>query len=167
MIRITGVDGRLISRGIGATLVFSIHGALYNQSARDPDLARAVARGVRRAGPELIFVGLAASEPMRRAAEAEGLRFAGEAFADRAYEKNGSLRSRRLSGAVITEPETAAAQAVRIARDGVVVAAGGVEVPLEAETLCLHGDTPGALAIAQTVRRALEAAGVTVSPLRR
>jgi UPF0271 protein len=143
------------------------HGALYNQSARDPDLARAVARAVRRAGPELTFVGLATSEPLRRAAEAEGLRFAGEAFADRAYEENGSLRSRRLSGAVIADPEAAAAQAVRIARDGVVVAAGGVEVALEADTLCLHGDTPGALAIARAVRSALEAAGVAVSPLRR
>jgi UPF0271 protein len=143
------------------------HGALYNQSARDPDLARAVARAVRRAGPELTLVGLATSEPLRRAAESEGLRFAGEAFADRVYLADGSLRSRRLSGAVITDPEAAAAQAVRIARDGVVVAAGGVEVDLDAETLCLHGDTPGAFAIARAVRRALEVAGVAVSPLRR
>jgi UPF0271 protein len=143
------------------------HGALYNQSARDPELARAVARAVRRAGPELALVGLATSEPLRRAAESEGLRFAGEAFADRVYEANGSLRSRRLSGAVITDPEVAAAQAVRIARDGIVVAANGVEVALDAETLCLHGDTPGAFAIARAVRHALEGAGVAVSPLRR
>jgi UPF0271 protein len=143
------------------------HGTLYNQSARDPDLARAVARGARRAGPELIIVGLATSEAMRRAVEAEGLRFAGEAFADRAYEANGSLTSRRLAGAVISDPEAAAAQAVRIARDGVVVAAGGVEVALAAETLCLHGDTPGALGIALAVRHALEAAGVAVSALHR
>jgi UPF0271 protein len=157
-----------IARSHGTRLVHvKPHGALYNQAARDPELARAVARGVRRAGPELIFVGLATSEPMRRAAEAEGLRFAGEAFADRAYEANGSLRSRRLAGAVISDPEAAAAQAVRIARDGVVVAAGGVEVALVADTLCLHGDTPGALGIALAVRHALEAAGVAVSPLRR
>jgi UPF0271 protein len=143
------------------------HGALYNQAALDPELARAVARGVRRAGPELTLVGLATSEPLRRAAEAEGLRFAGEAFADRAYEANGSLRSRRLAGAVISDPEAAAAQAVRIARDGVVVTASGIEVALDAETLCLHGDTPGALGIALAVRHALEAAGVVVSALHR
>jgi len=143
------------------------HGALYNQAARDPALAGAVARGVRRAGTGLTLVGLATSLPLRRAAEDEGLRFAAEAFADRAYERDGSLRSRRLPDAILEDPKAAAEQAVRIARDGIVVASDGSEVALVADTLCLHGDTPGAVAIARAVRSALEAAGITLAPLRR
>ncbi len=143
------------------------HGALYNQSVADERLAAAVARGVARSGRELILVGLASSGIMRRAAEAEGLRFAAEAFADRVYEKDGTLRSRALPGAVMTDPETVAAQAVRIARHGVVTAADGTEVRLRADTLCLHGDTPNAVALARAVREALEAAGVVVRALDR
>ncbi len=143
------------------------HGALYNQAAGDERLARAIARGVVRVSRSLIFVGPATSEPMRRAAEAKGLRYAAEAFADRAYKKDGTLQSRSVSGAVITDPEIAAAQAVRIARDGVVAAADGTEIPLRAETLCLHGDNPRVLEVARTVRAALEAAGVTVQALDR
>jgi UPF0271 protein len=157
-----------IARSHGTALTHvKPHGALYNQAARDPVLARAVARGTRRAGTELILVGLATSSVMRTAAEDEGLRFAAEAFADRVYESDGSLRSRRLSGSVIPDPATAAQQAVRIARDGVVVASDGAEVPLEAQTLCLHGDTPGAFAIALAVRGALETAGIALAPFRR
>jgi UPF0271 protein len=143
------------------------HGALYNQAVGDERLAAAVARGVARAGRELILVGLASSGIMRRAAEAEGLRFAAEAFADRAYEKDGTLRSRRLRGAVMTDAQTVAAQAVRIAREGVVRAADGTEVRLQADTLCLHGDTENAVALARAVRGALEAAGVAVRALDR
>jgi UPF0271 protein len=143
------------------------HGALYNQAVGDERLAAAVARGVARVGRELILVGLASSGIMRRAAEAAGLRFAAEAFADRAYEKDGTLRSRGVSGAVMTDPQTVAAQAVRIARDGVVTAADGSEVRLQADTLCLHGDTPNAVALARAVRGALEAAGVVVRALDR
>jgi UPF0271 protein len=143
------------------------HGALYNQAVGDERLAAAIARGVARAGRDLILVGLASSLIMRRAAEAEGLRFAAEAFADRVYEKDGTLRSRGLPGAVMTDPQTVAAQAVRIARDGVVTAADGTEVRLRADTLCLHGDTPNAVALARAVRGALEAAGVAVRALDR
>jgi UPF0271 protein len=143
------------------------HGALYNQAVGDERLAAAIARGVARAGRDLILVGLASSLIMRRAAEAEGLRFAAEAFADRVYEKDGTLRSRGLPGAVMTDPQTVAAQAVRIARDGVLTAADGTEVRLRADTLCLHGDTPNAVALARAVRGALEAAGVAVRALDR
>jgi UPF0271 protein len=142
------------------------HGALYNQAAADPRLAGAVARGVARAGRDLILVGLASSAPMREAAAAAGLRFAGEAFADRAYEPDGALASRALAGAVITDPAVAAAQAVRIARERSVLARDGSDVAVEAETLCLHGDNPSAVANARAVRQALEAAGVAVCPLR-
>jgi len=112
-------------------------------------------------------VGHAGSAPMRRAAGAEGLRFAAEAFADRAYEPDGSLRPRAKAGAVIADPDEAAAQAVGIARDGTVRAQDGTEVGVRAETLCLHGDHPHALAIARAVRRALEGAGLEVRALER
>jgi len=141
------------------------HGALYNQAAADERLARAVARGVARAGRDLVLVGLATTPAMGRAAQAEGLRFAAEAFADRLYEKDGTLVARGRPGAVIDDPEQAAAQAVRIAVKGHVLAADGSEVPLRAETLCLHGDTPRAPENARAVRQALEAAGVAVLPL--
>ena len=138
------------------------HGALYNQAAEEEALARAVARAVARAGRELVLVGLATTDVMRRAAEAEGLRFAAEGFADRRYERDGTLQSRKIPGSVITDPAAAAAQAVRIARDGVVVAAGGTEVCLRADTLCLHGDNPRAVENARAVRQALERADVEI-----
>ncbi len=143
------------------------HGALYNQAVADEALARAIARGIARAGSGLRFVGLATSVTMRRAAEAAQLSFVAEAFADRAYRPDGTLAPRGTPGAVIVEPERAAAQAVGIARDGSVVATDGSRVALRADTLCLHGDTPGAVAIARAVRRGLEAAGVAVVPLGR
>jgi UPF0271 protein len=141
------------------------HGALYNQASVDGALAAAIARGVARAGSELVLVGLAGSAAMRRAALEAGLRFAAEAFADRRYLQDGTLQPRRVPGSVITQPEAAAAQALRIARDGVVVAVDGSEVPLQAETLCIHGDTPGAVESARAVRRALEQAGIRIAAL--
>jgi UPF0271 protein len=155
------------ARSHGARLVHvKPHGALYNQAASDPALARAIARGVARFDRGLALVGLAGSAAMREAAKAEGLRFAAEAFADRAYEGDGRLASRRLPGALIDDPGRAALQALRIARDGVVVARDGSELALAADTLCLHGDTPGAAASARAVREALERAGVRVRALR-
>src|SRR5262245_53840608 len=143
------------------------HGALYNQAAEDIALSRAIARGVGRVSRELILVGLASSPAMRQSAEEEGLRFAAEAFADRAYTGEGRLVSRKLPGAVVTDPNAAAEQAVRIARDGLVVTEAGDQVPLQADTICLHGDNPSAVDIAWAVRQALETAGVSVLALRR
>jgi 5-oxoprolinase (ATP-hydrolysing) subunit A len=141
------------------------HGALYNQAADDEGLARAIARGVARAGRELILVGLASSTAMRRAADAEGLRFAAEAFADRRYDARGRLVSRKVQGAVITDPEEAAVQAVKIATTGRASSVEGDEVEVRADTLCLHGDNPAAVANAVAVRQALTAAGVALRPL--
>ena len=143
------------------------HGAIYNQAVEDAALARALARGIARVGRELVFVGLATSHTMRRAAEEAGLRFAAEAFADRGYAKDGTLLPRRLPGSVFHEPERAARQAVSIARDRCVIAADGTRVALEADTLCLHGDNPSAVGNARAVREALAAAGVAVAPLAR
>ena len=141
------------------------HGALYNQAAEDLELARAIARGIARVSKELRYVGLATSKAMRRAAEEEGLVFAAEAFADRSYNPDGSLQSRKIDGALILDPHKAAAQALMIARERKVVAVDGKPIPLEADTLCLHGDNPSAEENAWAVHKALDESGVEVRPL--
>ena len=143
------------------------HGALYNQAADDAELAQALARGVARVSRELVLVGLAGSLPMRRAAEACGLRFAAEAFVDRAYDSAGRLVPRSRPGAVTFDPAAAAAVAVRLARDRVVVSVDGTELTVEADTLCLHGDNPQAPGVARAVRESLAGAGVSVQALAR
>jgi UPF0271 protein len=140
------------------------HGALYNQAARDAGIARSIADAVRRWRQDVVLVGLAGSV-MLEEFRAAGFRVAAEAFADRRYEKDGSLRARRFRDALLAEPEQAAAQAVRIAEGRGVLTREGTEVAVEAETICIHGDTPGAERIAQAVRRALEGAGVCVRAL--
>jgi len=143
------------------------HGALYNQAVDDPELARAIARGVARVDRGLLLVGLAGSSAMRQAAVAAGLRFAAEAFIDRAYDARGRLVSRSQSGAVTADPAVAATAALRIARDGVVLATDGRELSIAADTLCLHGDNPRAVDVARAVRETLEAAGVSIQALTR
>lgn len=138
------------------------HGALYNQAAADPALAAAVARAVSRFSRELALFGLASSEPMASAAADAKLRFIPEAFADRRYLADGSLQPRTEPGSLITDADAAAAQAVGVTQ-GAVTAVDGSRLELRAESICCHGDTPGAVEIAAAVRRALEAAGVVVS----
>lgn len=140
------------------------HGALYNRAARDRTAAEAIARAVRRFSPALVLVGLAGSELLAAGRDA-GLVVAAEAFADRAYEADGSLRPRRLEGAVLDDPAAAAAQAVAIARDRAVRAHDGTPLAVVADTLCVHGDLPGAARRAAAVRTALETAGISVRPL--
>jgi 5-oxoprolinase (ATP-hydrolysing) subunit A len=139
------------------------HGALYNQAATDPALAAAIARAVGRFSRDLLLFGLASSEPMTSAAADAGLRFVPEAFADRAYRADGTLQPRGEPGALIIDPAVAAARAVEIATTGSAAAVDGSRVTIRAQSLCCHGDTPGAVEIAAAVRRALEAAGVSVS----
>lgn len=143
------------------------HGALYNEAASDVTLARAVAEGVARRAAEFragrpVLVGLAGSRALQIYASA-GFRVIAEAFADRRYEADGQLRSRALPGALLTDPEEAAAQALSIARDGIVTAYGGAPVRLEAETICIHGDTPGAVSVAVSVVSRLRAAGIAIA----
>ena len=135
------------------------HGALYNQAARDSVLAGAIARGVARWNTEVVMVGLAGSVMLGVFREA-GFAVAAEAFADRRYEADGSLRSRKFADALIRDPQEAGRQAVRIVERSTVIACDGVEVSVAAQTLCIHGDTPGAAEIAATVARALRDAGV-------
>lgn len=140
------------------------HGALYNQAARDPVLAEAIAMGVARWDPELILVGLAGSATLDVYRKA-GFEVAAEAFADRRYEADGSLRSRQYDDSLIRDPEEAARQALRIAEGGEVVACGGAEVAINAQTVCIHGDTPGATEIVAAVARGLRRAGFQIRPL--
>lgn len=137
------------------------HGALYNRAARDAGIAETICRAVRRCSAELVLVGLAGSL-LLEAGRASGLAVAAEAFADRGYEADGSLRSRRLPGALLPDAATAAAQSVAIVRDGAVRAFDGTMVAVRADTLCIHGDTPGAATFAAAVRAALEGAGVDI-----
>ena len=138
------------------------HGALYNRSARDPEIAAVVARSVAELDPGLVLVGSAGSGSLAAGREA-GLAVLAEGFADRRYEPDGSLRSRTLAGALLG-PDEAAAQAISIVRDGRVAASDGSVVAVRADTLCIHGDSPGAAAIARAVRSALEGAGIAVAP---
>jgi UPF0271 protein len=142
------------------------HGALYNQAARDRAVAGAIADGVARWSRDVALVGLAGSLMLDVFREA-GFRVAAEAFADRRYEADGSLRSRKFEDALIRDPAKAGQQALRIAERGTVVACGGAEVAANAQTICIHGDTPGAPAIAAAVAETLRQAGVELSALSR
>lgn len=137
------------------------HGALYNRAAVDASVATQIARAVAAFNPALSVVGPPDSALMAAGAAA-GLPCLAEAFADRAYQPDGKLRSRRLPGALLDDPARAAAQAVAIARDHGVTTATGEVLSIVAATLCVHGDTPGAPAIAAAVRDALAAAGIEV-----
>jgi 5-oxoprolinase (ATP-hydrolysing) subunit A len=145
--------------GVGLRHV-KAHGALYNRASRDPDAAAAVARAVAAFGRELVLFGLAGSALVSAAVDA-GLIVAEEAFADRAYEADGSLRSRDLDGAVLDDPKAAAAQALAIV-GGSVTAWDGTPLAIRADTICVHGDLPGAAARARAVRDALAGAGVEI-----
>jgi UPF0271 protein len=141
------------------------HGALYNRAAEDASIAVTIANAVRRCSPDLVLVGLAGSALLDAGRDA-GLAVAADGFPDRAYEPDGSLRSRRLPGAMISDSAAVAERAVAMARDGVVIAVDGSTIKVEVDTLCLHGDTPGAVEHAAAVRAALEAAGIGITPLR-
>ncbi|HEX6804770.1 MAG TPA: 5-oxoprolinase subunit PxpA [Terriglobales bacterium] len=142
------------------------HGALYHACNCESDVTRAIGRAVLATDHRLIVVGQAGS-PCLAIYRHMGLRAAAEAFADRAYEPDGSLRNRSLAGALLDSPDVAAAQAVALATRKVVATTSGSEISISAETLCLHSDTPGSAVIAQTVRASLQAAGVAIRPLRR
>jgi UPF0271 protein len=140
------------------------HGALYNMAARDRKLADAIAHAVKALDPSLIMFGLPKS-PMIDAGLAAGLRVATEGFADRAYEPDGSLTPRSRPGAVIDDPAVVVDRAVRMVRDGMVLTADGNEIPLKVDTICVHGDTPGASELTKRIRAGLEAAGIHVRAL--
>ena len=140
------------------------HGALYNEAWRDKAIARAIVVGVTKVfvAPTDVALFAPPKSALAEAALHAGLRVVREGFADRAYEKDGTLRSRKLAGALHTEPRVAAKQALSFVCEGGVRAHDGSFLRLAVDTLCLHGDTPGAPAIAAAVREALTGAGITV-----
>ena len=137
------------------------HGALYNMAARDSVLAGAIARAVAAVDQSLILYGLPNSE-LLKAARAAGLKAASEGFADRAYEPDGALMMRRKPGALLSDPDVVVARALRLVREHAVAASDGTPLTLHIDTLCVHGDTPGADRLAARLRQGLEAAGVSV-----
>jgi 5-oxoprolinase (ATP-hydrolysing) subunit A len=172
-----------IAATCGAKLVHvKPHGALYNQAVKNRELAAAIAEGVKKSvaaenvaaalrrcrclSEDVVLVGLAGS-PMLDVFRKAGFAVAAEAFADRRYEPDGTLRSRKFEDALIRNPEEAGRQALSIVDRGVVIASDGNEVSVDAQTICIHGDTPGAPQIAAAVARSLREAGVRVCGLSR
>jgi len=136
------------------------HGALYNQAVHDRVLATAIAEGVARWKKDVILVGLAGS-PMLEVFQECGFRVAAEAFADRRYESDGTLRSRKHTDALIRDPEEASRQALDIAERGTVTAYDGSSIPVKAQTICVHSDTPDAVKIAAAIQQKLSQTGIT------
>lgn len=139
------------------------HGALYNLSVEDASVARAIARGVRAIDPDLRLLVLAAS-PAIAATEAEGIRPVAEIFADRAYLPDGRLMPRDRPEAVLHDPARITTRVLEMLERGAILTGDGSRLPARMDSICLHGDTPGAVEIARTLRQALVAAGVTVAP---
>jgi len=140
------------------------HGALFNMAARDAALAEAVARATATIDKSMMLFGLPGSE-LNAAGRRAGLRTACEAFADRAYQPDGALVSRRQPGAVIHDPEAVVQRALRMVRDQAVEAIDGSTVPLIVDTICVHGDTPGAAELAARIRTAFEDARIEVKAI--
>jgi 5-oxoprolinase (ATP-hydrolysing) subunit A len=159
--QVAALAGMAASQGLTLQHV-KAHGALYNMACRDRALADAIARATAAFDRSLILFGLPDSE-LLRAGEAAGLRVAAEVFADRAYERDGSLVARSRPGSVIHDPQAVVDRAVRMVQHKEVVSADGATIALRADTICLHGDTPGAAGLARAVRQGLEAAGIQVA----
>lgn len=142
------------------------HGALYNMAAKDYELSRAICEGIREFDPQLIVLALSGGE-LARAARDMGLRTALEVFADRAYEEDGSLVNRRKAGAMITDEDLAVARVVRMVKEKKVTAITGKDIPIQADSVCVHGDGAKALVFVEKIRRALTEEGVEICALDR
>ncbi|WP_316230760.1 5-oxoprolinase subunit PxpA [Bradyrhizobium sp. SZCCHNR1051] len=142
------------------------HGALSNVACEDEMTANAIAKAIKAVDPSLIFVVLANSK-LVTAGEKANLRMAHEVFADRAYGDDGLLVSRSKPGAVLHEPKVIADRVVRMVLDGAVISVTGKVMKMRTDTVCIHGDTAGAVEIAREVRKALDAAAITVAPFKR
>lgn len=140
------------------------HGALNNMAAESRDLAQAIGRAIKTVDPNLIYVALAGSE-MQKAGEELGLRIACEGFADRTYEDDGNLTSRKIPGSVIRDPAVASEHVVKMVTQQAVTTRSGKTIPRRIDSICVHGDEPTAVEVARAVRRGLESAGIEVVPL--
>ena len=143
------------------------HGALYLTAVENEDVARAIAEAIVSVDSGLMFVALAGAKGklMTRIGQDVGLKVVYEAFPDRAYTPEGTLVSRRLPGAVIKDPQAVSERALRMAKEGNVVAVDGSSIPLKVQTLCVHGDTPTAVDLVKNIRETLEAEGVSLAPM--
>ena len=161
--QVAALEGFVRSRGARLTHV-KPHGALYHNGGEFPDVARAIAEGVRRVGTHLVLVGAAGSMLIGAGREA-GLTVAEEAFADRRYRPDGTLVPRGEPRALVTDPDEAAEQAVRLAQNREAIANDGSLIEVRADTICLHGDTPGAGEIARKIHERFRLAGIRIAPL--
>lgn len=160
--QIGALDG--LARAAGTRVAYvKPHGALYNTIARGGAQAEAVIAAIRACDASLPLMALAGA-PLIAQARAAGLTVVSEAFADRGYRADGQLISRRDPGAVLHDPEVIARRMLLLARDGLIEAQDGTLVPIAAQSICVHGDSPGAVAMATAVRLALHDAGVTIAP---
>jgi 5-oxoprolinase (ATP-hydrolysing) subunit A len=156
-----------VAAGCGASLTHvKPHGALYNQAVGNRAMAKAIADGVARWRRDVVLVGLAGSLMLDVFREA-GFEAAAEAFADRRYEADGTLRSRKFDDALIRDPAEAGRQALRIAERGTAIACDGTAIAVDAQTICIHGDTRGAPELARVVAHTLREAGIELQPLLR
>jgi 5-oxoprolinase (ATP-hydrolysing) subunit A len=160
--QIAALDGIARTEG-GSVRYVKPHGALYHRAGRDPAQAGALVEAIRAYDPALPLLTQSRSLASEVAARA-GLTVVGEAFADRGYNPDGTLVPRGQPGAVRTDPAEVTEQAVAMVTSGKVRASGGQEVPVAARSICIHGDTAGAVALARSVRRGLEQAGVNIAP---
>jgi 5-oxoprolinase (ATP-hydrolysing) subunit A len=144
------------------------HGSLYNMAVANPKIWEAIAEAAGKVDRDIILVVLASSkrESLLEMGKRHGIRFAFEAFPDRAYNKDGSLVSRREKGAVIHDHEVVAKRALKMAVEGKVIAMDGTEIELKADTLCVHGDNPAAVQMVKKIREELKNAGVIVIPMK-
>jgi UPF0271 protein len=141
------------------------HGALYNMAAADYGLAKAIAKAVYEIDKDIILMGLSGSE-LIKAAEDTGLRAASEVFADRAYNSDGSLVSRKIEGSVIHSVEECVNRILKMVNEGRVKAITGEEISIKADTICVHGDTPEALEFVKAIRKGLELNNTSVCNLK-
>ena len=162
--QVSALAGMASAQGVRLQHV-KAHGALYNMACRDRVLADAIAKAVAGFDRSLILFGLPDSE-LLRAGKAAGLTTAAEVFADRAYDADGSLTSRTKPGSVIHDRQAVVERAIRMVKERQVVATDGSTIALEADTICLHGDTQGAATLARAVRQGLQSAGIHVESLR-
>ena len=161
--QVGAIQGMAASLGMRVTH-YKIHGALSNMACVDADLADAAARAVKAVAPELIFWSLPGSE-LERAGERLKLRIAREVFADRAYDDQGMLVSRKHEGAVLHDSTLAAARMLRFLEQGAIESVSGKKIPVTIDSICVHGDSPSAVAMAAAIRAGLSGAGIKIQPM--
>lgn len=140
------------------------HGAMYNMAAKDEKLARAIAEAIYEVDKDIILMGLANSEIIKAGKEV-GIKVANEVFADRAYNSDGTLVSRKLDGAVIHDSQLAIARVIRMIKEGKVETIDGVDIDIKADSICVHGDNPEAVEFVKLIRQRLEDEGVKVTSI--